>query len=120
MNRLCFLLIFLLCTFIIAIGQNSNKSLRLTKIENRFDIDSLKYVEVGSRDSVVVYSKYFSRKGDTISVYKWNMLHSSIDKIQKKIKANFDYNTQKCKGVQLYYSSLIVKKRYLNYVLSEV
>lgn len=98
MNRLCVLLIFLLCTYITAISQNSIKSLCLTKIENRFDIDSLKYVEVGSRDSTVVYSKYFSRKGDTISVYKWNMLHSSIEKIQKKIKANFDYKTPEVHG----------------------
>lgn len=98
MDRFCVVVILLLYASINAFTQNNDRTLGQIKIESCFDADSLKYIEVCRHDSIVIYSKYFSRKGDTISVYKWNMLHSSIEKIQKKIKANFDYNTPEVRG----------------------
>lgn len=73
--------------------HNNNDTLyNKTDVSVKYDIDNIKYIETMYVNNDVKYIWYFSRNGDTISVYNWQMNVTTIKKIKEKILNNFSIN----------------------------
>lgn len=58
-----------------------------------YDIENLKCSETKySSPNEVEYTKYFTRRGEEISVYTWKINQSTLSKIDELIKNNFKLN----------------------------
>jgi hypothetical protein len=61
-------------------------------IRIEYDIEHIKYSETMYVSDNIKYFNYFSRQGDTISVYNWKIDVTAINKIKEKILNNFTVN----------------------------
>lgn len=87
----CLLVLQILCLSVSIYSQNTNLNNK-KDLRTEYDIENIKLSETMRVNNQIEYTNYFSRQGDTISVYDWAINVKSIKRIQENILDNFILN----------------------------
>lgn len=85
--------LFLILYLVIPVYANCQSILQYTvdsiRSEIMYDIEHIKYMEISVDNNGVKHTNYYTRGGDTISLFDWRIKVSVIERIKEQILRNF-------------------------------